>query len=48
MRQRVFFKRIVYLPSLLRLCWPGDKSEVLRLTELHPFMRETATWLRQR
>ena len=30
----------------LRLWWPGDRFEVLRLSDPRPFLRESAAWLR--
>lgn len=33
------------LAAFLRLWWPGDRSEVERLTDPGPFFRESSTWL---
>jgi len=34
------------LRDFLRLWWPGDRSEILRLTDPKPFVRETLDWFR--
>lgn len=33
--------------DFLRLWWPGDRNEVLRLGDPGPFLRETATWFQR-
>ena len=38
--------RIRALGRFLRVWWPGDRWEVLRLSDPRPFLRECATWLR--
>jgi predicted ATP-grasp superfamily ATP-dependent carboligase len=38
--------RVRALVEFLKLWRPGDRSEVLRVSDPHPFLRESALWLR--
>lgn len=40
--------RLGALLSFLRLWWPGDRNEILRLDDPQPFVRESLDWLRRR
>jgi hypothetical protein len=40
--------RLAAVRNFLRLWRPGDRSEVLRLSDPGPFVRETLDWFRGR
>lgn len=39
--------RLQVIAQFLRLWWPGDRSEVLRFSDIRPFFREVRAWLRR-